>query len=82
MGKTGLDGNESRIGHYRTVEDLGVGGYSRVKLAQDEKTGNYVAVKILLSEPTKVVDPNTKSQSIQWIISDSKVSFCFCFLLS
>ena len=61
------------IGPYRNIEDLGVGGYSRVKLAVDTRSNQYVAVKILLSE--KVTDPNTSTT--KWIMSDSKVLFLY-----
>ena len=36
-----------RLGHYRIVEEVGVGGLGRVFRAIDERTGNTVAVKVL-----------------------------------
>ena len=65
---------EGMIGPYQTVEDLGVGGYSRVLLAVHKDSKVKVAVKVLLSEPNKVTDSNG-TETTQWLITDSKVLF-------
>ena len=36
-----------KLGHYRIIEEVGVGGLGRVFRAIDERTGNTVAVKVL-----------------------------------
>jgi hypothetical protein len=39
--------DHSRIGNYRLLRTIGVGGSCKVKLGQHIETGQYVAVKIL-----------------------------------
>ena len=67
----GLVGNK-----YRKLEDLGVGGYSRVLLAADKDNGQLVAVKILLSEPTEEKNAQGQVTNIKWEISKSKYRQC------
>mmetsp|Transcript_23398 Transcript_23398/g.26556 ORF Transcript_23398/g.26556 Transcript_23398/m.26556 type:complete len:554 (+) Transcript_23398:433-2094(+) len=43
----------STCDNYAVIKSLGVGGYSKVKLAQDKETGKYVALKVLESKKLK-----------------------------
>lgn len=38
---------QSKIGKYTLVRTLGSGAYAKVKLAVDEETGKYYAIKIM-----------------------------------
>lgn len=38
---------QSKLGKYSLVRTLGSGAYSKVKLAQDQNTGEYYAIKIM-----------------------------------
>ena len=40
----------SKLGKYELLRTLGRGAYSKVKLAKDSETGEYVAIKIHKSE--------------------------------
>ena len=56
---------------YRIVDKLGFGGYSTVWLAQDERLGRYVAVKVGTSDHS----PLRRESSVLRKLSDSASTF-------
>ena len=67
---------DALIGNYRKLEDLGIGGYSRVLLAAHKETGDLVAIKILLSEPIEEKNSAGQVTNVKWTISKSKYRQC------
>eukprot|EP01028_Stygiella_incarcerata_P011280 TRINITY_DN62_c0_g1_i2.p1 TRINITY_DN62_c0_g1~~TRINITY_DN62_c0_g1_i2.p1 ORF type:complete len:135 (-),score=35.51 TRINITY_DN62_c0_g1_i2:91-495(-) len=45
--------SQMRIGHYRLMRTIGKGSFGKVKVAQHDKTGHRVAVKIINREKIK-----------------------------